>query len=267
MGLRRGVHRSRVPFSSHVRPLVCGIRAKGVRNVPGHGRAMLVANHAGGSSLGRDDDRSCAAAQPPAAALPRFLVLNWAFELPTPRSCCARSAASRPRRTTPANCRGRPDRRGLPEGIKAPARIGPSATGCSGFGRGGYVELAIRTGRRSCRRGRRQRGDLPKLGENRLLARRTGAPYFPLTPLFPWLGPLGAIPLPSEVADRVLRADTYPSTTARSGERPAARPRALRARPETIQRSSTRPRRARVGVRVAVTVSAWASSRQRSFGR
>jgi hypothetical protein len=22
-------------------------------------------------------------------------------------------------------------------------------------------------------------------------------PYFPLTPLFPWLGPLGAVPLPS----------------------------------------------------------------------
>ena len=32
----------------------------------------------------------------------------------------------------------------------------------------------------------------------RLLARAIGAPYFPLTPTFPWLGPLGVVPLPSK---------------------------------------------------------------------
>ena len=30
-----------------------------------------------------------------------------------------------------------------------------------------------------------------------MLARLTGAPYFPITPTFPLLGPLGAVPLPS----------------------------------------------------------------------
>ena len=30
------------------------------------------------------------------------------------------------------------------------------------------------------------------------LARMLGLPYFPITPLFPWLGPLGMIPLPSK---------------------------------------------------------------------
>ena len=30
------------------------------------------------------------------------------------------------------------------------------------------------------------------------LARVLGLPYFPITPLFPWLGPLGMIPLPSK---------------------------------------------------------------------
>ena len=38
----------------------------------------------------------------------------------------------------------------------------------------------------------------PKLGESRLLARLTGAPYFPITPTFPALGPLGVVPLPSK---------------------------------------------------------------------
>ena len=30
------------------------------------------------------------------------------------------------------------------------------------------------------------------------MARALGLPYFPVTPTFPWLGPLGAIPLPSK---------------------------------------------------------------------
>ena len=38
----------------------------------------------------------------------------------------------------------------------------------------------------------------PKLGELPPLARLLGAPYFPVTPTFPWLGPLGTIPLPSK---------------------------------------------------------------------
>ena len=37
----------------------------------------------------------------------------------------------------------------------------------------------------------------PVLGRLPTLARALGLPYFPLTPTFPWLGPLGAVPLPS----------------------------------------------------------------------
>ena len=36
------------------------------------------------------------------------------------------------------------------------------------------------------------------LGDLRPAARALGLPYFPITPTFPWLGPLGAIPLPSK---------------------------------------------------------------------
>ena len=38
----------------------------------------------------------------------------------------------------------------------------------------------------------------PLLGNIRPLARLLGAPYFPVTPTFPWLGPLGLLPLPSK---------------------------------------------------------------------
>ncbi len=35
------------------------------------------------------------------------------------------------------------------------------------------------------------------IGNAEALARILRLPYFPVTPLFPWLGPVGAIPLPS----------------------------------------------------------------------
>jgi hypothetical protein len=35
------------------------------------------------------------------------------------------------------------------------------------------------------------------IGNSEPVARLFKLPYFPVTPLFPWLGPVGAIPLPS----------------------------------------------------------------------
>ena len=38
----------------------------------------------------------------------------------------------------------------------------------------------------------------PILGNVKTLARLLGLPYLPVTPTFPWLGPLGLVPLPSK---------------------------------------------------------------------
>ena len=50
------------------------------------------------------------------------------------------------------------------------------------------------------------------IGNAKVLARLGGFPYFPLTPFFPWLGPLGMIPLPSKWIvefGEPIRTDTY----------------------------------------------------------
>ena len=47
-------------------------------------------------------------------------------------------------------------------------------------------------------RDRRGGGDPPRAGERRLGGPPVGLPYFPLTPTFPWLGPLGRPPLPTK---------------------------------------------------------------------
>jgi 1-acyl-sn-glycerol-3-phosphate acyltransferase len=66
------------------------------------------------------------------------------------------------------------------------------------FGRGGFVEIALRAGAPIVPVAVVGSEEIyPKLADVPALARLIGAPFFPVTPTFPWLGPLGAIPLPS----------------------------------------------------------------------
>lgn len=49
------------------------------------------------------------------------------------------------------------------------------------------------------------------------MARLLGAPYFPITPTFPWLGPLGLVPLPSKWIiefGEPIRTDEFPEGAA-----------------------------------------------------
>ncbi len=130
----------------------------------------------------------------------RFLVLNWAFELPY-ASVLLRKVGGVP--ASQHNARQLLEEDQLvavfPEGVKGAGKDYSQRYRLQRFGRGGYVELAIATGAPLVPVAVVGSEEIyPKLGENRLLARLSGAPYFPLTPLFPWLGPLGAIPLPSK---------------------------------------------------------------------
>ena len=52
------------------------------------------------------------------------------------------------------------------------------------------------------------------------LARVGGLPFFPITPFFPWLGPLGLIPLPSKWIIQFgdpIRTDRYDEDAWRDG--------------------------------------------------
>jgi 1-acyl-sn-glycerol-3-phosphate acyltransferase len=130
---------------------------------------------------------------------PRFLVLDWAFELPYV-SVAMRKVGGVP--ASPFNAMRLLEDDQLvavfPEGVKGAGKDYRDRYRVQRFGRGGFVEIAIRT-----------RSPIvpvavvgseeihPKLAESGLLARLTGAPYFPITPTFPLLGPLGLVPLPS----------------------------------------------------------------------
>jgi 1-acyl-sn-glycerol-3-phosphate acyltransferase len=67
------------------------------------------------------------------------------------------------------------------------------------FGRGGFIELALRAKAPIVPVAIVGSEEIyPLVFRARSLARALGLPYLPITPFFPWLGPLGMIPLPSK---------------------------------------------------------------------
>jgi 1-acyl-sn-glycerol-3-phosphate acyltransferase len=86
-----------------------------------------------------------------------------------------------------------------PEGFKGIGKPFSERYKLQRFGRGGFVAAALRTSTPIIPvaiMGAEE--TYPMVGNVPWLARALGLPYFPLTPTFPWLGPLGLVPLPSK---------------------------------------------------------------------
>jgi 1-acyl-sn-glycerol-3-phosphate acyltransferase len=176
------------------------VEAAGVINVPAHGRAMLVANHAG--SLFPFDASMMVAAimkEHPLPRWPRFMVLDWAFLLPYV-SAFMRRVGGVP--ASPYNALRLLEQDQVtmvfPEGVKGTGKPFSERYRLQRFGRGGFVEIALRAQASIVPVAVVGSEEIyPKIAESRTLARLTGAPFVPITPTFPWLGPLGLVPLPS----------------------------------------------------------------------
>jgi 1-acyl-sn-glycerol-3-phosphate acyltransferase len=176
------------------------VEVEGVSNVPAHGRALLVANHAG--SLFPFDASMITMAimkEHPLPRWPRFMVLDWAFVLPF-LSSFIRRVGGVP--ASPHNAMGLLRENELvsvfPEGVKGTGKPFSERYRLQRFGRGGFAETALRTGAPIVPVAVVGSEEIyPKLAESRLAARAIGAPFVPITPTFPWLGPAGLIPLPS----------------------------------------------------------------------
>ncbi|HKN93560.1 MAG TPA: lysophospholipid acyltransferase family protein [Thermoleophilaceae bacterium] len=172
----------------------------GARNVPSHGRALLVANHAGTLPWDATMISVGLLREHPLPRYPRFLVLDWAFQLPYV-SVAMRKVGGVV--ASPYNALRLLEQDELvavfPEGAKGAGKPFKERYRLQRFGRGGFVELALRTGAPIVPVAVVGSEEIyPKLGEAPWLARLIGAPYFPLTPTFPLLGPLGTVPLPSK---------------------------------------------------------------------
>ncbi|HRV61304.1 MAG TPA: lysophospholipid acyltransferase family protein, partial [Solirubrobacterales bacterium] len=176
------------------------VKVEGAANVPGHGRALLVANHSG--AIFPFDGAMIATAIQKEHPLPRWvraMVLNWAFDLPFVSYILRRLGGVA---ANPANL-GRllnEDQPVMvfPEGQKGFGKGFADRYRLQRFGRGGFIEVALETGSPIVPVAVVGAEEIyPKIGESKPLARAIGSPYVPITPTFPWLGPLGLLPLPS----------------------------------------------------------------------
>jgi 1-acyl-sn-glycerol-3-phosphate acyltransferase len=176
------------------------VQATGVNNVPSHGRALVVSNHSG--SLFPFDASMLVGAimkEHPLPRWPRPMVLNWAFELPF-LSFFMRKVGGVP--ASPFNAIRLLQQDEIvmvfPEGVKGTGKPFSERYRLQRFGRGGFVEVALRTGSPIIPVAVVGAEEIyPKLAESKTLAKLLRAPFVPITPTLPWLGPLGLIPLPS----------------------------------------------------------------------
>jgi 1-acyl-sn-glycerol-3-phosphate acyltransferase len=87
----------------------------------------------------------------------------------------------------------------FPEGVKGVGKLFKDRYRLARFGRGGFVRVALRTGAPIVPCAVVGAEEIhPVLGKADFLGRPLGLPYFPITPTFPALGPLGLVPLPSK---------------------------------------------------------------------
>jgi 1-acyl-sn-glycerol-3-phosphate acyltransferase len=173
----------------------------GIDNIPSDSGALIVANHAGG--LWALDGVMTATAvheETPDRRFLRMLGADLVFTTPV-LGPLARKTGS----TLACN----PDAERLlatgelvgvwPEGYKGIGKPFSERYKLQRFGRGGFVSAALRTGAPIIPTAIVGSEEIhPMLGNAKTVARVLGLPYFPLTPTFPWLGPLGMIPLPSK---------------------------------------------------------------------
>ncbi len=194
-------------FTETVRPLFEALYAlwfrvetTGLDHVPSRGAALVVANHSG--VLPWDGLMINLAIRHEHAARRecRLLALDMFALLPFLAPLLAKSGAVR---ANPENGE-RLLRRGelvgvFPEGVKGIGKRYRDRYRLARFGRGGFVRLALRTGVPIVPCAVVGAEEIhPVLSRVDWLARPLGLPYFPITPTFPALGPLGLVPLPSK---------------------------------------------------------------------
>jgi 1-acyl-sn-glycerol-3-phosphate acyltransferase len=175
------------------------VQSVGVERVPAQGRALLVANHAGVVPWDATMIALAVLREHPEPRHPRFLVLDWAFALPFVSAAMRKLGGVV---ASPHNARRLLEQDHLvavfPEGVKGAGKPYRERYRLQRFGRGGFVEVALRAGAPIVPVAIVGSEEIyPKLADLPGLARLIGAPYVPATPTFPWLGPLGLVPLPS----------------------------------------------------------------------
>jgi 1-acyl-sn-glycerol-3-phosphate acyltransferase len=175
------------------------IAMRGLEHVPAEGAGLIVANHSGVLPLDAVMLQVGMLDEHPAGRNLRLLGADLVYSMPL-LGWVARASGHVP--ANPAEAERLLSTGELvgvfPEGFKGIGKPFASRYQLQRFGRGGFARTALRTGAPLIPCAIVGAEEIyPMVAEWPEMAARLKLPYFPITPLFPWLGPLGAVPLPS----------------------------------------------------------------------
>jgi len=176
------------------------VEVRGIENLPARGGGLVVANHSGTIPMDSLMTQVAVHDEHPDHRHLRMLGADLVFSTPVMGQLA---------RKTGSTLATNPDAERLlrggelvgvwPEGFKGVGKPFSERYKLQRFGRGGFVSAAISAGVPIIPCSIVGAEEIyPLLGNMKALARLIGAPYAPITPTWPLLGPLGLIPLPSK---------------------------------------------------------------------
>ncbi len=188
------------PFFQFMYQSYWRVETSGLENIPEEGRALLVANHSGqvpwdGTMLG-----TAVYTEHPAQRLVRTLYADWFPTVPFFSAFLTKMGQVLANEENGIRLLEQDELVAVfPEGYKGVGKLFKDRYKLARFGRGGFIRMALKT----------RAPIIPvaivgaeetyiSLAKSRSLANLFGLPYFPISPTFPWLGLLGAIPLPTK---------------------------------------------------------------------
>jgi 1-acyl-sn-glycerol-3-phosphate acyltransferase len=172
----------------------------GIEHVPGDGGGLIVGNHSGTLAIDALMLTAAIRDRHPRERHLRLLGADLVFRVPFLSELARKSGATVACNPDAERLMTQGDLVGVfPEGFKGIGKRFADRYKLQRFGRGGFVSAALRTGTPIVPVAIVGAEEIyPILADVKPLARLLGLPYFPVTPTFPWLGPLGLVPLPSK---------------------------------------------------------------------
>ena len=174
------------------------VEVRGIENIPATGGALIVSNHSG--TVPVDALMTMVAVHDHTGRFLRALGADLVFRMPVVGEMARRGGATLACNEDAERMLSSGELVGVwPEGFKGIGKPFSQRYKLQRFGRGGFVSAALRTGVPIVPLSVVGAEEIyPLVGNIPSLARLLGVPYVPITPLFPWLGPLGLVPLPSK---------------------------------------------------------------------